>query len=95
MDILDELYYGNVNPFERHTDRNPECRDLQGFITRHMETLKEKLDGDGQETLEKLEVCLSEFEGMCEKDAFTDGFCLGARIMLQVMNYETEKGERT
>ena len=55
MDILDELYYGNISPFERHTDRNPECRELQGFITRHMETLKEKLDGDGQETLEKLE----------------------------------------
>ena len=32
MDILDELYYGNINPFECHTDRNPECRELQGFI---------------------------------------------------------------
>ena len=37
MNVLDELYYGNISPFERHTDRNPACRELQGYITRHME----------------------------------------------------------
>ena len=87
MNVLDELYYGNITPFERHTDRNPACKELQGYITRHMETLKEMLDADGRQTLEKLDACLSEFESMCEKDAFTEGFCLGVRIMIEVMDY--------
>ena len=87
MNVLDELYYGNISPFEWHTDRNPACKELQGYITRHMETLKEMLDADGRQTLEKLDACLSEFESMCEKDAFTEGFCLGARIMIEVMDY--------
>ena len=87
MNVLDELYYGNISPFERHTDRNPACRELQGYITRHMETLKKTLDTDGRQTLEKLDACLSEFESMCEKDAFTEGFCLGARIMIEVKDY--------
>ena len=87
MNVLDELYYGNISPFERHTDRNSACRELQGYITRHMETLRKSLDTDGRQTLEKLDACLSEFESMCEKDAFAEGFCLGARIMLEVMDY--------
>ena len=87
MNVLDELYYGNISPFERHTDRNPACRELQEFISRHMETLRKTLDADGRQTLEKLDACLSEFESMCEKDAFTEGFCLGARIMIEVMDY--------
>ncbi len=87
MNILDDLYYGNISPFERHTDRNPACRELQGYITRHMETLRKTLDADGRQTLEKLDACLSEFESMCEKGAFTEGFCLGARIMIEVMDY--------
>ena len=87
MNVLDELYYGNISPFERHTDRNPACNELQGYITRHMETLRKALDADGRQTLEKLDACLSEFESMCEKDAFTEGFCLGARIMLEVKDY--------
>ena len=87
MNVLDELYYGNISPFERHTDRNPACKELQGYITRHMETLRKTLDADGRQALEKLDACLSEFESMCEKDAFTEGFCLGARIMIEVMDY--------
>ena len=87
MNVLDELYYGNISPFERHTDRNPACKELQGYITRHMETLRKSLDTDGRQTLEKLDACLSEFESMCEQDAFTEGFCLGARIMIEVMDY--------
>ena len=87
MNVLDELYYGNISPFERHTDRNPAFRELQGYITQHMETLRKTLDADGRQTLEKLDACLSEFESMCEKDAFTEGFCLGARIMIEVMDY--------
>ena len=86
MNVLDELYYGNISSFERHTDRNPACRELQGYITRHMETLRKTLDADGMQMLEKLYACLSEFESICEKDAFTEGFCLGARNLLEVMN---------
>ena len=36
---------------------------------------------------EKTFVCERGSPNMCEKDAFTEGFCLGARIMIEVMDY--------
>ena len=90
MNIIEELWYGNISPCERDFKKGSKYSELLGYIVRHEEDLKKRLNDEEIEILEKFTECTNEMYGISEREAFARGFVLGARIIIEVMNSEIE-----
>ncbi len=92
MEILEDLYYGNIAPFERTVRRSKEYNKLMELLVRHEETLNAGLTDEQKEILKKYRDCQSELSGISEVDAFITGFELGVKLMLEVTGDEAGYG---
>lgn len=91
MKIIEELYNGNLDPFE-HAVHHPKAeKQLRESIHRNEDSLKSELSETQKETLEKLKENLEDIHRLEEMEMFTEGFRLGARLMLEVMEEGREK----
>ena len=90
MNIIEELWYGNISPCERNFKKGSKYSELLGYIVRHEEDLKKRLNDEEIKILEKFTECTNEMYGIAEREAFVGGFTLGARIIIEVMNSEIE-----
>ena len=86
MDILEDLYYGNLFPHEKCAKLNDETKELLGLLNRNEEKLTANLSNEQKETFEKYKDCNQEISEICERNAFLNGFRLGARIIIEVVN---------
>lgn len=80
MKILDELWYGNIEPFEQSTLGDKRFAELLKSVNQNREELNCMLTDKQKETLEKYEESLNEMYNVTERDAFSCGFRLGARL---------------
>ena len=90
MDIINELWYGNVSPFEQCTRGDKRLRELLKLGARNREeldgTLTRQDPSDAQrarEILEKFEDCMNEMHSITEREAFSYGFRLGVQLMAE------------
>ncbi|HCI60540.1 MAG TPA: hypothetical protein DE313_06985 [Ruminococcus sp.] len=86
MDILEDLYYGNLFPHEKCAKLDDEIKELLGLLNRNKEKLIATLSDEQKETFEKYKDCKQEISEICERNAFLNGFRLGARIIIEVVN---------
>jgi hypothetical protein len=88
--ILEELFYGQIYPFERIVPNDPGYRPLNQKISAIKQTLQEKLPAEDCQALEELlDLCCD--SGVLESAAsFRYGFKLGALIMLEVLGGKGE-----
>ena len=89
MGILEELWYGNISPWESDFKRGGTYSKLLGYIVRHEEELQKQMN-DEKEIFEKFTECTNEMYGIVYREAFVRVFTLGARIIIEVMNTEIE-----
>ncbi len=92
MEILEDLYYGNIAPFEQTVRRNKEYNKLMELLVRHERTLNAGLTDEQKGALKKYRDCQSELSGISEVDAFITGFELGVKLMLEVTGDEAGYG---
>ena len=85
MRILEELWYGNIEASEYDTSSCKEYRKLQELICRNEEKLCAAMTDEQKELFEKYTDCVREFQTITDCLIFRNGFKLGARIMLEVM----------
>lgn len=85
MRILDEFWYGNIEPTEYDTSPCKEYEKLQELICRNEEKLQTTMANEQKELFEKYTDCVREFQTIADYLIFQNGFKLGARIMLEVM----------
>jgi hypothetical protein len=83
MDIIKELWYGNVAPFEQCTRGDNQMKELLSLMARNRDELGEGLTEKQKETLEKFEEALNEMHSIAERDAFSYGLRLGIRLMAE------------
>ena len=83
MDIIKELWYGNVAPFEQCTRGDKQMTELLSLMARNHDELDEGLTEKQKETLEKFEEALNEMHSITERDAFSYGFRLGVQLMAE------------
>ena len=83
--ILEELFYGQIRPFERIVPQDPGYHPLNQQISGIKETLQTKLPADDYQALEELlNLCCD--SGVLETCAsFGYGFKLGALMMMEVL----------
>ena len=85
MTTLEDLYYGNISPHERYIKRGSRVDQLVKLICKNEENLTTTLTEQQKETFEKFKDCQSELADITAREAFTDGFILATRIMVEVM----------
>ena len=90
MKTIDELWYGNISPFEQCTRGDKRLKELLKLVARNREeldgTLTRQDPSDAQrakEILEKFEECMNEMYSITERDAFSYGFRLGVQLMAE------------
>ncbi len=86
--ILEELWYGNINPLEDSTDGNAEVKKLLSLVGCNRDKLCEGMTEQQKADLAKYDDCVNEMYGIIEQEVFVHGFRLGARIILETL---TEK----
>ena len=83
MKILDELWYGNIAPFEQCSRGDKRFAEMLKLMNQNREELVRSLTDKQKETLEKYEETANEMYSVSERDAFSYGFRLGVRLMVE------------
>ena len=88
MSILEEFWYGNLDPSEYDANPSEEYKELIRLISRNEEKLPATMTDEQKDLFSRYQDCVREFQAMAECLLFQNSFRLGARMMLEVM----EKG---
>ena len=86
MNTLEDLYYGNLFPQEKCARLDDEVKELLKLLNRNEEKLISTLSDEQKETFEKYKDCNREISEISEREIFLNGFRLGARIIIDVVN---------
>lgn len=81
MTILENLWYGNIHPFEQFLERNKEYKNLLRIAAKDQERLGASLTPEQAELFEKYYTAVNEMNATAEVQAFSYGFRLGAQFM--------------
>ena len=83
MTLLEDLWYGNVNPHEAILTENRRYKHLLSLMGRNRDELSKTLTNKQLETLEKYDEAMNEMYSLAEVEAFFNGFQLGVRLMIE------------
>ena len=86
MRILEEFWYGNIEPTEYDTASNKEYKKLVELIFRNEEKLSATMTDEQKELFEKYTDCVREHQAITDCLIFQNSFKLGAMMMLEVMD---------
>ncbi len=86
MNTLEDLYYGNLFPHEKCAKLDDEVKELLKLLNRNEEKLISTLSEEQKETFEKYKDCNREISEINEREIFLNGFRLGARLIIDVVN---------
>ena len=86
MKILEELWYGRINPNQRTQPDDKSASELIEQIVEKEDELAPLLSDETNEILEQMREKQVDLSTANERKAFISGFRLGARIMLEVMD---------
>lgn len=84
MKLLEEFWYGNIEPTEYDTS-SKEYKKLQELIYRNEDKLKATMTDEQKELFEQYSDCVQEHDTITDCLIFQNSFKLGARMMLEVM----------
>ena len=82
MSILQELWYGNINPSE-DKEVSDEEKELVKLMARHQECLTSKLKDKELDVLKKYVECVDEYTSFIECQAFEIGFKLAVTLLTE------------
>ena len=80
MSILEELWYGNIDPMEAVGSGGSRYKELMGLMARNREKIAATLTEEMCEVLETYDENIREMDAISEKAAFIYGFRLGMRL---------------
>lgn len=86
MNTLEDLYYRNIVPNEKCAKLDDEVKELLKLLNRNEEKLVATLTEVQKETFEKYKDCNREISEISEREIFLNGFRMGARIIIDVVN---------
>ena len=87
MKVLEEFWYGNLDPSEYDFCSTKEYKEVLHLISRNEEKLLATMTEDQKELFAKYTDCVREHQVMAECLLFQNSFRLGGRMMLEVMKF--------
>ncbi len=85
MTILEDLWYGNVRPTERSIVRGSKLDNLMKLLCQNEDDLMSGLTEKQKESFDKFKDCQSEITDYLETEAFTSGFTIAVKLMVEVI----------
>ena len=82
---IEDLWYGNVNPHEAILTDSKRYKHLLSLMARNRDELSEVLTDKQLETLEKYDEAMNEMHSLAEVEAFSYGFRIGVRLMIEAL----------
>lgn len=83
MSMLQELWFGNVNPSEDKAITDEEQR-LVELMAMHQEKLMSSLSNDDFDSFKKFVECSEEYSSLIEAQAFEIGFKLSVKFFEEI-----------
>lgn len=88
--ILQQLYDGEIVPYEQYQPQNKEYKQMEEKHFRHYEEFAKQLDEPLREQFVKLMDEQGETTPYRDSEMFIQGFKLGARMMLEILSNREE-----
>ena len=85
MRILEELWYGNIEPTEYGTSTSPEYKGLRRLVDRNETELRATMTDAQKELFIRYMESVLEYQTLSELMLFQNSFRLGARLMVEVL----------
>lgn len=86
MSLLDEFWYGNIEPAEYESASSKEGREALQLIVRNEDKLLATMTDEQKELFARYTDTLREHQAIAERLLFQSSFKLGARMMLEIMD---------
>ena len=86
MRILEEFWYGNIEPAEYDTTACREYNEVLRLITRNEERLLATMTDEQKELFSRYTDAVREHQTMAECLLFHGSFKLGAKMMIEIMD---------
>ena len=83
--ILEEFWYGNIDPMEQSTEKKHAVKELLKLMGRNRDRLHHSMTAEQRETLEKYDDCINEMHSIMELEIFSYAFRLGGKLMLAML----------
>ena len=83
--ILEEFWYGNIDPSEQSTGKSQAVKELLRVMGRNRDRLYDSMTAEQRETLAKYDDCVNEMHSIMEVEIFSYAFRLGGRFMLATL----------
>lgn len=88
MTVLEDLWYGNINPHEVILTDNRRYKHLLVLMGKNRDKLSETLTDQQKELLEKYDDVINEMHSLAEVESFTCGFSLGVRLLTESISLQ-------
>ena len=85
MRILEEFWYGNIEPTDYDSSACREYKEALRLITKNEEKLQTSMTDEQKELFFRYTDAVREYQTMAECLLFQNSFRLGARMMLEIM----------
>lgn len=85
MNILEDFWYGNIEPSEYDTSPDLEYKEILQLISRSEDKLLATMTAEQKALFSQYTDCVREYQTITECLLFQNSFRLGARIMLEIM----------
>ena len=92
MNIISELWYGNVTPLEAFGRNNPALRRVETLLLRNSVKVENLLEDEAKKQFQRYSESQTEYLVMSNEQAFRDGFCLAVKLITEAL-YTTQPDE--
>jgi hypothetical protein len=86
MSILEEFWYGNIEPADYDATPSKEYKEMLQLISRNEDKFLATMTDTQKELFTRYADCVREYQTIAECMLFQNSFRLGARMMLAVMD---------
>ena len=93
MTVLEDLWYGNINPYEAILSDDRFFKSLLAIMGRNRDKLSDTLTEQQKKTLVKFDDAENEIHSLAEQSAFRYGFAFGVRLMAESMAVDLREDE--
>ena len=85
MNVIKELWHGNIVPQDDARNNSPEMKQLMEYMARHHDDLLKSMTDEQKEIFEKFDDCWSEYLSLAEAAIFEYAFKLVGRIAMEIL----------
>ena len=93
MTVLENLWYGNINPREVILQDDKRFKSLLSLMGKNREKLTGSFTDKQKELLEKYDDVINEMHSLAEVESVTCSFSLGIRLMMESISIELTANE--